>query len=390
MTAMRKSLCFCILAFLSPHCIVARYDRSSSSEARRLTQQETEVQYGTNTTMQNNETHNTSNSTDLGTPRTGEVWSLSLNSSASFGTPLSLSDLHTLRSEQGLVDPNGGHLFTRYTNTTIPFWISLHNQDYDATRWVIREYGYFYEQHLSACFYEILQQQQSDGPRVVIDVGGNIGWFTLLSRSAGARVFVIEPNPLNILRMEESLVLNNWDYGIGFMNKDANNSVNIIHAGVWEEETFLRFVVENANPGNAKLKLDTPAWSSYPKIPIYTLDNLTQHSDDPITLLKIDVEGQEAKVFAGATKLIASGRVKHILMEITVRGRRVHYKRAQPMLEQLIRSNYTLYKHGEFGGPNTLSNFTEDDGAAFAKTLIEFCDKKKNGPGQMNLWWKRK
>jgi hypothetical protein len=62
------------------------------------------------------------------------------------------------------------------------------------------KFGYFFlsEKHLTDCFYEILLN--STIQHHVVDVGGNIGWFTLLSRSVGASVDVFEPNPSNIKR----------------------------------------------------------------------------------------------------------------------------------------------------------------------------------------------
>ena len=80
-------------------------------------------------------------------------------------------------------DPNEGVLYGRRVKRTPAFWVSLHNRNFDSTRWNIMESGDYYERALSASFEEILQNSPH-GSRV-LDVGGNIGYFSLLSASNG-------------------------------------------------------------------------------------------------------------------------------------------------------------------------------------------------------------
>jgi FkbM family methyltransferase len=67
-------------------------------------------------------------------------------------------------------------------------------------------------------------------PPLVLDIGMNIGWFSLYSRAHGHDVASFEPNPTMFLRMCESLEYNNWkdddgsvtlwNYGLGATGKD--------------------------------------------------------------------------------------------------------------------------------------------------------------------------
>lgn len=111
-----------------------------------------------------------------------------------------------------LHDPNGGKLLARSTVTNPSFWISLHVPEVDVVRYVTFEHGKYYEQALSEAFAEILLSTDADTTTTttttskhVIDVGGNIGWYSLLSMALGSTVDVFEPNPLNLLRFCESL-----------------------------------------------------------------------------------------------------------------------------------------------------------------------------------------
>lgn len=69
----------------------------------------------------------------------------------------------------------------------------------------------YYENKMTANFVKILKNRPISGR--VIDVGMNVGWFTLLSRSLGHEVLSFEPDPSNIIRLCESLALNNWADG---------------------------------------------------------------------------------------------------------------------------------------------------------------------------------
>ena len=53
----------------------------------------------------------------------------------------------------------------------------------------------------------------------------------------------------------------------------------------------------------------------YAPTEILRLDDLALPADRPV-VLKVDVEGAEPAVFAGAADLLASGRVTHILWEM--------------------------------------------------------------------------
>ena len=283
------------------------------------------------------------------------------------------------------LDLQTDQLHARWTVVERPFFVSVHNENYDPVRWSIMNFGYYYEAVLTNFFYEVLLNVP-ENPRV-LDVGGNIGWFTLVARSAGATVDVFEPNPANLQRLQESLSLNGWGYSLGSANATTDAKVHIHHAGVYQEDSFLPWKNNAENPGQTTIKLrgDSKEFDGLPRIPVYALDSFARKQgwfDTPISIsiLKVDVEGLEPRVFAGATQLLESRMIDNILMEITVR-RHVHKRKNEPMLQLLHDSGYVLYKHGEYRGPNLLSNFSRGNSAE----LLEYCMNLK----QMNLWWKK-
>jgi hypothetical protein len=75
----------------------------------------------------------------------------------------------TYRGRQ-VIDPNlKKGRFTRQTTTEHPFWISIHNKQFDNVRWGIYENGWYYERALEKIWTDILREA-SPGSRV-LDVG---------------------------------------------------------------------------------------------------------------------------------------------------------------------------------------------------------------------------
>jgi hypothetical protein len=57
----------------------------------------------------------------------------------------------------------------------------------------------------------LLTLSQAGGDTVVVDIGGNIGVYTLAAASQGHRVHVFEPVPLHVLMIQQSLRMNALD-----------------------------------------------------------------------------------------------------------------------------------------------------------------------------------
>ncbi len=223
----------------------------------------------------------------------------------------------------------------RHTITSPPFWISLHQQWFDRMRWgSIMLKGNYYETGLTEVFKSILlNNQTSSTPGLVIDVGMNIGWFTLWSRKFNHTVASFEPNPVMHVRVCESLALNGWD---------KDDSVRIYPYGVANQEGMMNLTTGN-NPGGSSFHEDRLAKKFRKSIPVNVVriddvarqegwlldDNHHNHNNNhnnnhhkstpiPIHLMKIDVEGYENFVVKGGLALIQSKRISNIIVENSI------------------------------------------------------------------------
>ena len=150
-----------------------------------------------------------------------------------------------------------------------------------------------YEQDVTAVFRRLLRPGMG-----VIDVGANIGYFTMLSATlvgAEGHVLAVEPNPRNLRLLEASRRLN------GF----AQVTVAQVAAG---RETGLLVLHAAQSNGTTSMPPDGfDALLTAETVPSLRLDDLAS-SGRRIDLIKVDVEGAEYNALLGGRGIIARDR----------------------------------------------------------------------------------
>lgn len=135
-----------------------------------------------------------------------------------------------------------------------------------------------------------------------IDVGANSGYFAFLAAYAGLDVVACEPNPEYVRLLAKSAETNG--YKIGLIETAVSDSVGEVTLTVPTDlHGGASIVFENGSPLT---------------VPATTLDAMLVGSEPGKTLIKIDVEGAEPLVFAGAVETNSLYRPTYI-MEYTPR-----------------------------------------------------------------------
>lgn len=140
--------------------------------------------------------------------------------------------------------------------------------------------------------YEV-NEGSFDDTNVVVDLGANIGAFTLYAASLGAqKVIAVEPEKHNMELLKENLNLNKVVLGTCEVSLDARG----VGGSNRQAQIFNKhgdsFVVENS----------TTAGDMHP-IEIVTLDQLFKdHKLEFVDVLKIDIEGMEGEVILNASQ----------------------------------------------------------------------------------------
>jgi FkbM family methyltransferase len=128
----------------------------------------------------------------------------------------------------------------------------------------------------------------------VVDVGANIGFFCLrFARWVGpaGRVIAIEPERRNIESLRRRLA-----------RAGLSDVVTFVEAAAADQPGELRLALNPGHPGDHHLAEDGEP------VAAVALDDLVATDPRPVTLVKIDVQGAESMVLAGAARLIERHR----------------------------------------------------------------------------------
>lgn len=269
--------------------------------------------------------------------------------------------------------------FLLRTMTHSPFYISLHDEKVDRTRWIIWSKRFYYEKVLERIWNSILLESPPGSH--VIDVGGNIGYYSLVSASLGNFVIdAFEPNDINIMRFCESIMLNDWDHTI---STGGRSSVRVYPYGVSNKPGTMTFRFAR-NPGAGSFDSSQESRHNGSKeLPVITLDDFVRdkgyfESRPVISIMKVDVEGHEAPVLLGAKELFKARLVKNVLMEVSPTD--ANADMLQEAFNNMMDSGYVLIQYGGFSGPKTPSTWPMD------RNLVSNL-KSAQGRDHLNLWW---
>lgn len=281
----------------------------------------------------------------------------------------------------------------RTTKTKISFLMSLHKEKHDKVRWDIVTYGRYYEWDLEQVWTQILEKSQR-GARIV-DVGGNVGYYSLLSASVGKfHVDSFEPNPSNVLRFCESVGVNHWGAPPpgAYSSDDIVPQINIFQMGLSDQQGDLSFYLDAENPGAGRfVSQDVIQKSSLDQkkivtLPVITLDSFATDNgwfqqNRTIVILKVDVEKHEAQVFLGAKQLLKSRIVQNIFTEVAADA---DHKAQIQALQLIVDAGYHLRGHGSFRGPSEKPSPWKLDGN-LPNEIIKHIAKGEHP--YLNLWW---
>jgi len=141
-----------------------------------------------------------------------------------------------------------------------------------------------------------------------VDVGANVGVYTILSSAEiGAETISIEPIPQTFHLLAQNVLINN-----------LGEKVKLYNIGLGRETGRLKFS-KNLDTVNHVIA-DGESAGEVIEVEVKTLDSL--FSNRIPDLIKIDVEGFETEVLAGANNILANPQLKAIIIELNGSGYR--------------------------------------------------------------------
>lgn len=131
---------------------------------------------------------------------------------------------------------------------------------------------------------------------VFVDVGANVGTYSLWAGDHGARVLAFEPHPVAATRLRTNVAMNDFP-------------IAVYEAALGEKAGALALTEDLESTNH----LDFTHSSGSIPIAVLTLDEVIRDQGD--FLMKIDVEGAEELVLRGATDALVNRRIRVMQLE---------------------------------------------------------------------------
>ena len=146
-----------------------------------------------------------------------------------------------------------------------------------------------YEKYQASLFQKLVTEDMT-----VVDIGANIGFYTLLAAKlvgTKGKVFTFEPEPQNYALLLRNIELNGY--------KNVTPVRKAVSSKTGKADLFI-----NKRTGSHGFLSDREDVIGVTTVETMSLDNYFEGKECPIDIIKIDVEGSELAVFAGMPNII--------------------------------------------------------------------------------------
>jgi FkbM family methyltransferase len=205
--------------------------------------------------------------------------------------------------------------FSRDIHSSFVLKLFLNPQEFtQRLLWQSLTNGQLYEPATSQLFLRYLRPNDR-----VVDVGAHVGYYTLLASvlvGTSGQVLSCELSPTNFDRLNYHLQINQCQ------------NVRAVLGAIGDREEEISFFMNLDNDGGHALwdvgkhpfNQQSAQHLQQIKAPMRTLDSLLRDNDGPLRLLKIDTEGAEPLVLAGAKTTLQQWRPALVILEINQFG----------------------------------------------------------------------
>lgn len=138
-----------------------------------------------------------------------------------------------------------------------------------------------------------------------VDVGANVGVYSVLAGAVGAQAVAFEPIPTTVTRLERMIRVN-----------EVADRIRVCAVGVGSAAGDLLFTADRDT--NNRVLVEGDAGGDAISVEIVALDEAL--SGESVRMLKIDVEGYEPAVIEGAGRLLSSSSLEALIVETAGHG----------------------------------------------------------------------
>lgn len=168
---------------------------------------------------------------------------------------------------------------------------------------------------------------------VIIDIGANIGYHTLLfAEYAGdsGKVFSFEPEPQNFSLLTRNVALN------------AYHNVKLINAAVSDKNETITLFLSKDNKGDHQI-YNSGERRELQRVQAVVLDDYFKNELDRINLIKMDIQGAEGKALAGMRMLMKRNPSVKLFTEFWPAGMKKCGVTAEAFLRMLQEYHFVFF-----------------------------------------------
>lgn len=200
---------------------------------------------------------------------------------------------------------------------------------------------------------------------VVIDVGANIGYFSLLASTlvgSGGCVHAFEPDPVNCGLLRKNVRMNH-----------ASN-IKVVQAALSNNDEPLQLFLNSDNKGDHRIWEATGEARTRISVKAMTLDQYLNETGTVPKFIKMDVQGAEGYVLEGMKETLAQSELSYLILEFWPEALRKCQTDPQRLIKQVADAGFTIrvVADDQLLGKNVIVK--ESFSSANAQGLIDIAD----------------
>lgn len=156
--------------------------------------------------------------------------------------------------------------------------------------------------------YELsLFESMIDNRSVVLDIGANIGLYTLTAAKHADKVYSFEPDPINFSNLKKNIEVN------GYKNVFVLNKAVFDRSGTAHFSSHSRYPLDR---GNLHLLTEyEKANQKHKTVDTISLDTFFSDKPKKVDIIKMDIEGSEFEALKGMSELISTNKKLKLFFE---------------------------------------------------------------------------
>lgn len=170
---------------------------------------------------------------------------------------------------------------------------------------------------------------------VVLDIGANIGYHTLIAAEIvgkTGKVYAFEPDNKNFLILKRNVEVNGYK-NVVLVNKALSNKNGQGKLFLSSEDNHGDFRIFGSGDGRKSVEID-----------LITLDSFFGNRIPKVDVIKMDVQGAEALVFMGASKVLKANKKLKLFTEFWPKALRLSGGSAVEYAKILLKNKFKIYE----------------------------------------------